>query len=824
MADSFLFNVAESVLGKLGSLALQEFSLAWGLESDLEKIKDNLKVIKAVLLDAEQQRSQNPRIEVWLDNLKEVLYDAEDVVDEFECEALRRQVVKSGNTTRKVQRFFSRSNPLIFRFRMGHKLKQIRERVDEVAALKSKFGLTERIFDRHIIHGEREMTHSFIDASDVIGREQARDDIIETLLQSVDGENVSIIPIVGIGGIGKTTLAKLVYNDQRIATHFELKLWVCVSDVFELDKVIIKILDSASPGQRYADMGIDQLQRTLQEALNGNKYLLILDDVWSEDPRQWGELKTLLMGGAYGSKMLVTTRSQRVAEIMGTVSALNLSLLSHQDCLSLFFKWAFKGQQEKQNPNLKRIGEEIVRKCKGVPLAVITLGSLLYSVTDEREWEFIRDNEIWKLEQKKDDILPALRLSYEHLPSHLKRCFAYCSIFPKDYVMDDIELVYLWMANGLVQSSNENQELEDIGLRYFKELCSRCFFQDFSEYGGKVKCKMHDLIHDLALSVTQNECSMVRTSTQQIPKSVRHISFPHPELLPNVLPESLQNLDRVRTICCESERGEGISSEAFIKTCFSRFQYLRFLNLSYSMFEVLPTSIGNLKHLKYLDLWRSPNIQRLPNSICKLQSLQVLLLFGCWSLEELPKDMKYMINLRWLWITTKQKNLPTGGIGCLKSLRFLFITSCDNLEYLFEDMQGLKKLRRLKIDYCRSLTSLPQSIKCLTALETLCIKGCENLDLIMEEGEENQYPTQFSLQKLELEFLPKLVEFPQWLIRGSTNSLKVIKVERCNNLRELPECLQNMASLQEVQIKGCPQLNNDPIRKADVAGPSTSMS
>ncbi|KAF2307892.1 hypothetical protein GH714_033157 [Hevea brasiliensis] len=155
---------------------------------------------------------------------QDVLYDAEDVVDEFECEALRRKAVKSGNTTRKVRRFFSSSNPLAFRFRMGHKLKHIKER-------------------------EREMTHSIIDASNVIGREQARDNVIETLLRSVDGENVSIIPIVGIGGIGKTTLAKLVYNDQRIVTHFDLKLWVCVSDSFELDKVIIKIPDSTPLGQ-----------------------------------------------------------------------------------------------------------------------------------------------------------------------------------------------------------------------------------------------------------------------------------------------------------------------------------------------------------------------------------------------------------------------------------------------------------------------------------------------------------------------------------------------------------------------------------------------
>ncbi|KAF2307899.1 hypothetical protein GH714_033265 [Hevea brasiliensis] len=741
MAETLLlFNIAKSVLGKLGSLALKEFFLAWGLESDLEKIKDNLEVINSVLLDAEKQRSQNPWIEVRLRNLKEDLYDIEDVVGEFECEALRRKVVKSGNNTRKVRRFFSSSNPLAFRFRMGRKLNKIRKRVDEIATLKTQFGLTGQSFDRDIIHGEREMTHSFVDASNVIGREQDTDNIIETLLQSVDGENVSIIPIVGIGGIGKTALAKLVYNDQRVISHFGVKLWVCVSQVFELDKVLIKILNSASPDQRYMDLDMDQLQNELREALEGRKYLLILDDVWCEDPKKWNDLKTLLTGGANGSKIVVTTRSNRVAEIMGTVSAYNLSVLPDQDCLSLFFKCAFKGQQEKQNPKLTRIGEEIVRKCKGVPLAVITLGSQLYCETDERRWEYIKDNEIWKSEQKGNDILPALRLSYEHLPSYLKRCFAYCSIFPKDYEFDDIELVYFWMANGFLQSSNDNEDLEDVGLRYFKELCSRCFFQDLFEYPGRVNCKMHDLIHDLALSISQNGCSMVVTNTQQIPKSVRHISFPYPKsLVDQDLPTSLQIQHNVRTISFLNKGKEGISSKRFIKTCCLRSPYLRVLDLAFSKFEVLPRRIGDLKQLKYLSLGGNRLIRRLPNSICKLQSLQVLLLVGCWSLEELPKDMKYMINLRWLWIITKQKNLPTGGIGCLKSLQFLYISLCNNLECLFEDMQGLKKLRRLVISSCRRLISLPQSIKCLTALDTLCIVGCENLDLTM--GKEKKINT-----------------------------------------------------------------------------------
>ncbi|KAJ9184777.1 hypothetical protein P3X46_004468 [Hevea brasiliensis] len=720
MADSFLFIIAESVLEKLGCLALQEIFLAWGLETEVEKIRDILGAIQAVLLDAEQQRPHNKAIEVWLVKLKDALCDVEDVVDEFECEALRRKVVKSGSTTRKVRRFFSSSNPLAFRFRMGHKLKKIRETVDEIVALKSKFGLTERIFDRHVIHRKKEMTHSFVDACNVIGREQARDNTIEMLVQFVDGENVSVIPIVGIGGLGKTTLAKLVYNDQRVISHFEMKLWVCVSDVFELEKVIIKILNSASPCQRYMDLDIDH-------------------------------------------KIVITTRSKRVAEIMGTVSAHNLSLLPHQDCLSLFFKCACRGQQEKQNPNLKRIGEEIVRKCKGIPLAVITLGSLLYSVTDEREWEFVRDNEIWKLEQKEDDILPALRLSYEHLPSYLKRCFVYCSIFPKDYEFTELQLVYLWMANGLIESSNENQELEDVGMRHFKELCSRCFFEDFSEGArGIVNCKMHDLMHDLALSISRNECSVVMTGTQQIPKSVRHIFFPYPKSLSDQdLPTSLQIPQTVRTISFLNRTRGWICSERFIKTCCLRFPYLRVLDLAFLEFQILPKRIGELKHLKYLSLYGNCLINRLPNSICKLQSLQVLILTLCYNLQELPKDIKHMINLRWLTITTKQKYLPTGGIGCLKALRFLFISWCDNLEYLFEDMQGLKKLRSLAITYCRSLKSLPQSIKCLTALDTLRIDACKNLDLTMEEGEDNQCLTQFSLQKLVLIDLPKLAEFPE---------------------------------------------------------------
>ncbi|KDP26027.1 hypothetical protein JCGZ_21060 [Jatropha curcas] len=648
------------------------------------------------------------------------------------------------------------------------------------------------------------MTHSFVDASNVIGRDKDKERIIEELLKPADNENVSIIPIVGIGGLGKTTLAKLVYNDERVASHFQSKSWACVSEDFDLQKMIIKILNCVSPVNM--NMDIEQLQIALREALYGKRYLLVLDDVWNEDRRKWLELKILLMGGASGSKILVTTRSKHVASIMSTVSSYELDHLSHEYCLAIFFKCAFEEPEEKQNPDLIKIGEEIVSKCKGIPLAVITLGTLLYSVAGERDWKFVRDNEIWKLEQKENDILPALKLSYEHMPSYLKRCFAYCSIFPKDHPFVDIELVYFWISHGLIQSSNEKQELEDVGIRCFQELCSRCFFQDFLEYNGNVCCKMHDLIHDLALSVTQNECLIVTSSNEQIPKSIRHLSFPYPELLPEDLPKPVRKLDRIRTISCSHGRGMGISSEVFLRTCISKFQYLRALDLSCSRVAALPKGIAKLKHLKYLSLDWNVDIKRLPESICKLQSLQALVLGYCYGLRELPKDIKYLISLRWLWITTQQRYLPNGGIGCLGSLRYLFITTCENLEYLFGDIQGLKKLQTLVIRDCDSLVSLPPSVKFLAALKTLVVAGCKNLDLTMEEGIDSQDSTSqlFSLRTLEIVGLPKLVDFPQWLLHRSNTGLKVIKVAYCYNFRNFPNYLHDIPSL-ELRIISCPQ-------------------
>ncbi|KAM3691143.1 hypothetical protein ACJW31_09G173200 [Castanea mollissima] len=795
------YGIAVKVLELLGSRIFQEISSAWGFKGDLEKIGRRVLAIKAVLIDAEEKQASDERLRTWLRGLKDVLIDAENVLDEFQYRVLQKDVMKiNGSSRKKVRFFFSGSNPLLFRFKMAHKIKGVREKLDEIAAVKDEFGLAVRLEEEKTTMSKRDMTHSFVNPSKVIGRGDDKEKIMDLLMQQDASRNVSVIPIVGIGGMGKTTLAKLVYNDEQIVSHFQqLRMWVCVSEDFDVTRLIKEILKSAKvPVDE--NLGIDQWQNSLRELIKDKKFLLVLDDVWNDDHNKWMELEDLLLGGCNGSKIIVTTRNNSVATIMGTASPYNLEGLPKENCMSLFVKLAFKEGEEEQYPNLLNIGREIVKKCKGVPLAVRTLAGPLYSKVDEREWISIRDNEVWNLEQKEGDILPALKLSYNQLPFHLKQCFAYCSVFPKDYDFNNLELIQFWMAHGILQSpANGSQELEDVGDLYIKELLSRTFFQDVDQEDMMpifFTFKMHDLVHDLALSIAKGECSVV-TKKSTLAAEVCHLS-----ILENgqEVTTQLEKLSRVQTIIFKTEQPASL-----LEACIARFKYLRVLDLSKSSFEVLPSFIGSLKHLRNLDLSSNCIIKQLPDSICKLHSLQNLHLVGCSNLERLPKDIRDIISLRHLCVTTKHTCLSEKEEGCLDSLRCLSMRQCKNLKCLFEGMEGrLTSLRTLAVGECPSLTTLSLTIKHLTALETLIIQDCKELSLT--DKEENQ-DLRLSLQLLTIVELPKLEVLPQWL-QASANTLQHLCIEDCCNFTALPEWLPHLKSLQTLRIKDCPEFSS----------------
>ncbi|XP_060967569.1 putative disease resistance protein RGA4 [Cannabis sativa] len=640
------------------------------------------------------------------------------------------------------------------------------------------------------MNGNREMnTHSFVNPADVIGRDREEEDILNMVLkdQAQDHENqIHVIAVIGIGGLGKTTLIKSIYNKDAIKEMFDLRIWVCVSLDFNVSKIVKDILTDATGNSNVTSnlSNLNQLQKNLTDTLKDKKFLLVLDDVWNEDFFKWQDLAELLSVGSKKSKIIVTTRSSKVASIMGGKRPYELKGLPQKDSLSLFFKYALGGEEEASKySELKRIGEEIVEKCSGVPLALKTLGSLLRLKTEAHEWKTVRDSKIWELEREEGHILPALRLSYNAMSPSLRQCFAYCSTFEEDSLMESIVLISIWMALGILPSPKNKEDVEVIGDSCYVELCNRSLFQvdprqDSFEIFQVIR--VHDLIHNLACSITQNECSIVNSNDdREISDTVRYLRVVINENNLKKL-SKLKKLKSIHVKCTGDEKDEVV--QLFLSTCISTFKHLRVFDLSELSFEVLPNSIGTMKQLRYLNLNGNRNMKRLPDSVCKLQSLQTLILDGCVKLEEIPKDIGNLVSLRTLMLTTKQSFLANGGIGRLESLRFLTIYECENLKALPNDL-----------------------INC-TALRSLVIGDCDQLNLASEFIDKD---VQLTLRTFAIFGLSETTELPQWL-QQAAKTLQKLHIEECLNLSRLPEWLPKLTSLEKLVIKDCQELLSLP--------------
>ncbi|XP_044479424.1 putative disease resistance protein RGA3 [Mangifera indica] len=338
----------------------------------------------------------------------------------------------------------------------------------------------------------------------------------------------------------------------------------------------------------------------------------------------------------------------------------------------------------------------------------------------------------------------------------------------------------------------------------------RFFFQDIEELGNDdYSFKIHDLMHDVATSLFQNECLTVKGSNQIASKtSYRHLFFHGVDGEVATL-NFIRSLSNVRSVLFSSLIGEDITiNQSFLKLLISRFQFLRMLRLYNLSIEVVPKGIGNLMHLRYLELASNP-IKKLPSSIYKQQNLQYLSLYECEQLEGLPREVKYLISLRLLDLTTTQRHLPSNGIGCLNSLRRLIIYGCSNLEYLCEDIGRLSALRRLIIFECPNLISLPRGVRNLSSLEDLRILDCERLNLDLSTGSDNHDEldsTGPSLRFLYIFNLPQLVKLPQWLLQCSTDTLGEVIISNCPELSSLPDDMNRLTSLRELKIGLCPKL------------------
>ncbi|XP_010265216.1 PREDICTED: putative disease resistance protein RGA3 [Nelumbo nucifera] len=708
--------VVQEILNRVISLAAQGIHLTKKLTAELENLESTLKMIQDVIEDARSREVKEQGAREWLKKLKDVAYDAEDVLDEFATETQLRKMTKKKRE--KVRKFFSSSNLIVVYSKMAHRIKSINASFDKLQKQANMIQLARTVANTRgrgaadssqIMH---RVTHSKVNELEVVGRDADKEKIVNILINDQNEKAaISVLPIVRMGGLGKTTLAQLAFNDKSVKAHFDKRMWVCVTENFNIHKILKEILENL--GERDALTNLDVMIHCLEEQLGGKKFLLVLDDVWNEEKSKWDILKDYLltMQTAKGSKIIVTTRKDGVGKIMGTLPMHHLELLSEKDSWSIFKNRAFAAGGAPETPRLVEIGKEIVKKCDGLPLAAKALGGLMYSKKEEEEWVCVQNSEIWDLpESESYGILPALRLSYDHLPPHLKQCFTYCSLYPKGQTMDKERLIQEWMAHGFIQqqvqgsTSVSGEEMEDIGNDYFNNLLWNSFFQDveMNRVAGDIETvKMHDLVYDLAQHVSKAECVISTEKDEDLDRvqgrstpitwdlDVRHMSVHH-QMLKRILLEAASSssssspsptydqLHKLRTCLVFFIAGylddvnDFLEDFCRIETVFFKCKCLRVLDLSGIWLRPhFPASISNFKLLRFLDLSES-EIETLPESITSLCNLQTLRLKNCRRLKELPKEMRKLINLRHLdllnCINLQQMPVEMGRLRCLQTL------------------------------------------------------------------------------------------------------------------------------------------------------------
>ncbi|XP_028757231.1 putative disease resistance protein At3g14460 [Neltuma alba] len=783
----------------------------------LNKLKIVLLSIDAVVDDAEQKQITNPKVKDWIDLVKDAVFDAEDVLDEIDYEMCKRKLEAEQKSRTsaisKVRNFFG--TPISsFEEEIESRTKSVLENLEYLASQRDILRLNERDSRAGLRAAilDRLPTTSLVDEAGTYGRDDDKETIIEWLLSEKYNNQLSVISIVGMGGLGKTTLAQLVYNDRKVMDGFNLKVWVCVSDEFDVLRVT-KTVYQAITGSKDDTNDLNMLQIRLKQQLTQKRFLLVLDDVWNENYMLWEALQAPFNHGALGSKILLTTRSRKVTSTMRSANILQLKSLSEGDSWSLFSRYGFHdGNVLWANSDQEEIGRKISKKCKGLPLALKAIGSLLYTESSREQWNDILESEIW--EDKNDSkILPALRLSYCYLPSHLKRCFAYCSIFPKDYDFDKEHLIQLWMAENLLTCAHQSKDGREVGEQFFNDLLLRSLFQRSPV--DDTRFIMHDLTNDMAKVEYGKFCHRLELDdVNKLTEMTRHISFLRNYVNTSKRFEVIYKANKLRTFLPLSMQGHRSTSynsiSRFISGKFtyilpSKFTCMRVLSLFDHFIKQLPDSIGNLKHLRYLNL-SGTKIRKLPDSICQLHHLQTLKLWRCCLLEKLPMDIYKLLNLRHLDFRETQVREMPKQLDKLKNLQVLSSFIIDksgetNIKYLEGfDLHGAFSISGLQ-NVVSSSTTLAVNLRSKIHLKELTLEWCiDNKKSPHDKDVLENFQPHKNLKKLSIVNYGA-IEFPSWLADHSFSDLVSLELRHCKYCISLPS-IGLFPSLKSLSIIG----------------------
>ncbi|CAD6340453.1 unnamed protein product [Miscanthus lutarioriparius] len=643
-----------SALGVALSAAREEMGLLLGVQDDIWFISNELKMMQAFLRAADGARENIGVLKAYSELIRDLAYDIEDRLEEFMV------FVKHKNLCQQLL-------SLRERHRIAVQIKTLKLRVQEVSQMNKRYNainLTPSTSSNVI--GDTEFTRNFtalnVEESQLVGLDEPKKKLMELIAKlkepkehETSNAGPRVVSLVGMGGLGKTALAKKVFDSKDLSDMFGTRAWITVSQSFDQKEIFkemvkqlfgVESLNRLFKDQQGQEVTEANLAGHISKELQEKRYLIVLDDVWTIDA--WNRIKvTFQCSGKDDSCVVVTTRNHKLAEYCSPPSHIHQpEFLGKEEARTLFLKKTKRSLDDlEKGDKTKGIVEKILHKCGGLPLAILTIGALLAN-KDTEEWESIYKQLPWDLATNPslDALRRVVSLSYNHLPWHLKPCFLHLSIFPEDFEIERKHLVNRWVAEGLVADDTSTRTLEEVAENYFYELISRCMIQPSKlDNMGKVKtCRIHDIVHDIAVSISKQENYAFihgeHTSNIATRVGIRHLSCVAFRKL-NIA----MDLSCVRSLTVFSEPPELASL-----LCSSKFKMLRILDLKHAQFAESQQDIkymGLLVHLKYLHFPLGSNIYTLPRSIGNLLGLQTLDIRKS-KVATLPTEITKLHNLR----------------------------------------------------------------------------------------------------------------------------------------------------------------------------------
>uniref|UniRef100_A0A0E0IZJ7 NB-ARC domain-containing protein n=1 Tax=Oryza nivara TaxID=4536 RepID=A0A0E0IZJ7_ORYNI len=734
---------------KIGSAIGGQLMLRWSLTRDLEEMKDTMASIEAVLQDAERRSVRDAAVRLWLKRLKDAAYDISDLLDELEAT----------NTSH------------LLKITMARRLKKMQNKLKKITEQHQSFGFTV-VMEQRV--PDRRETSSKMEEALIVGRNEDRQKTLALLAENIMQE-IIILPIYGIGGIGKTTLAKSVFNHNHFREYSQV--WVYVSQLFDLKRIGNSIISQVSKRESQLT-DLEMIHNCLGELIAGRKILIILDDLWENDQFELDKLKLMLKVGS-GSKVtvIVTTRDEGIAKKFCTVTPYKLEPLTDELCWTIIKQnSAFEDRDDKEQ--LEDVGREIAIKCGGVALAAQSLGYMLQSRKFDA-WVSVKNSDIWnesisgETPSPHHNVLSSLKLSYSSMHPYLRLCFAYCAIFPKGHKIVKEDLIHQWISLGFIEPSNifSNRQVSE---HYISQLLGMSFLQHselpmtagMHEKDGTL-FSMHDLVHDVARSVMVEEILYANEKSNNGASNCRYallMECTKPLKFFANLPSRIRVL---HILDCAQIALRGVS--------FSSAKCLRALDLSRCSIQSLPDSVGQLKQLRYLN---APGVQdiKIPNSITNLSKLSYLNLHGSSKISALPES-----------------------IGNIEGMVHLDLSGCLGIEKLPESFRELRNLVHLNLSNCDSVTGVSESLGNLTNLQYLNLSYCQNIgELPITLGGLKE------LRYLNLSFSSYLEGWPAADVLGTLNKLEYLNLSsEFSGLGKLPEALGSFTELEYLNLSGC---------------------